>query len=632
MTPTANPAALQDPSLDGTRDDCNAPVLRAPVLVRGPVPDLPGMTRAGERLALLSPEPVATLGNRHYAMDGAAIAAGTVVLRNADIQAALPAHAANGSLRDLAEWWAPHVVNPSCLFVLDASTEEALCLPDPLGGALAFAFSGGGYDFISSDIVSLVHVAGLVGITLKKSVEFQAERLIVGNGGLTPASYDGVRRLEIFEYWAMDAATTVPKEYGLAEEMRSADVSYVEVMRRLREQVLESVAAISAIPSDYRVGHLTGGFDSRLVFAAMVEAGCTDAFNYFCSGPPGTVDRIISDNLSASFGLNRGISGGLTAAPTDKVSERLLAPLFYSGGMIPTGPTGRELPTTVVASGGGYGEVLRTFYGPRFKPLDQENFSSSDLMDLMAPKLRGRESIFTQAARDDIGSRLHREWTRLSESGEPADFIGDALYSRIRNRYHIGQGSLLWSRIGARFDPLYSVYGYQLARSLPLEARASNVIGFDLMDSFDGQLRSYPFDKNRFSETYAAMRRVPEPREVPPRPFRGEPRSFTPPFRSGEVLPRRLAGIQVNEVQATAAQRQAFVAKAKKIGVNYWQVAALSSAQKALKVALETVDFSAIDHTVNNAYMHKLSTGRVEHRQDVRAVYSAFDLIAWLGE
>lgn len=611
--------------------DPGAHGLRAPVLLSGRIPELPHLTRAGDSLGMLSVHPMSKIGTRHFILDGAAICGGRVVTRKSELATVIPDQVLTSGLGALANWWAEHVSNPSCLFVLDEATHEAVCLPDPLGGSLVFRYSAGGTDFISSDIVSLVRAAELAGCAPQKSVDFQLERLILGNGGLTPTSYAGVERLDLFEYWEASAEATQPREYDLAGRVRSEKLSYVDALNRIRAEILESVAAISTAPSDFRVAHLTGGFDSRLVLAAMVDADCTDRFNFFCSGPPGTNDRNVADGLSGIFGLQRTQSGGLSPTPTPHVHERLLAPVFHSGGMTSTGPTGRELETTVVAAGGGYGEILRTFYSSRFKDLEHRDFSGADLMKHMVPPLEGRETIHTPGARERIGNQLEAEWRKLSARGAPDDFIGDAMYSQIRNRYHIGQNSMLWSRIGSRLDPLYSVTAYQLARALPLETREANVIGFDLMDSFAGDLKSYPFDKNRFSATYASMRRLPPERPLASEPDPRKPRTFSAPHRDIDLLPERLSDLHVDEPQASPSQREEFVKVANSIGVNYWQVSTLPAAQAALRTALEAVDVSPFDDSLNVGYLRRLSQAKLSRRQEVRDVYSAFGLLAWLG-
>ncbi len=600
-------------------------------MLRGRIPDLPLLTRAGESLALLSAHPTITLGTRHVVLDGTAICAGRVLTRNSPLADVIPAALVSSGLDALANWWAEHVVNPSCLFVLDEAANEAACLPDALGGSLVFLYSAGGTDFISSDIVSLVSAAKLAGHSPQKSVDFQLERLIVGNGGLTPASYQDVRRLDVFEFWKATASGTRVCEYDLGERVRSEEVPYVDTLKRVRTEVLESVSAIAEMPSEFRVAHLTGGFDSRLVLAAMVEADCTDRFNFFCSGPPGTTDRKVADGLSGVFGLQRSQSGGLSAAPTSHVHERLLEPVFHSGGMTSTGPTGRERETSVVAAGGGYGEVLRTFYSPRFKGLDHQTFTGGDLMNHMIPLVEGRERLHTPLVREGIGRQLDVEWRKLSARGTPDDFLGDALYSQIRNRYHIGLNSMLWSRVGSRLDPLYSVTAYQLARSLPLESRETNVLGFDLMDSLAGKLTSYPFDKNRFSSAYASMRRLPRERKLAPAPDPRQPVAFSAPHSAIDLLPESLAGLHVDEPRVTAAQREKFVTVANRIGVNYWQVSTLPAAQKALRTTLDTVDMSPYAESLNIAYLERLSRGTLARRQEIRDVYSAFGLLAWLA-
>ncbi|MGJ9402584.1 hypothetical protein [Arthrobacter sp. KK5.5] len=603
--------------------------LRAPVAVAGPVPSGSGAEKVADRLHLFGADSFVWREGRGYALDGVGIVGDKAITTASDAAATLPGPAT--TLTSLADRWGATAKNPCCLLVADREVGRVLLLPDPLGGSLAWRLDAPPYDLVSSDIVSLVSVARTLGVAPGKSVDFQLERMVLGNGGLTPSSYDGVERLGLFGYWTVGAKGAEAREYAAGANARDSDLSYGDALAAVRKDITESVAALAGLSAEHRVAHLTGGFDSRLVLGAILETGTRHAFSFFCSGPEGTHDRAVADGLTGAFGLRRTSGAGLSPTPLTAIHEQLTAPMYYSGGLTSSGPVGGELPQRVVALGGGYGEVLRSWYSVRWP--DAPRISTEPL--LLLSKLTGQQptadGLLNQAAYMGVGSRLQDEWNTLGAEGYPEDFIGDAMYSQVRNRYHIGQNAVLWSRIGARFDPLYSVAGFAAARSLPLESRSANVLGMDLMRGFEGGLAGYPFDKNRFSTAYLRQRRSPAPRQFPDPSRIGKVSAYRPPHGPVDGLPTRLAELAVEAPELTPAARQDLVGRANSLGVNFWQLSCLPGAQSALRTAASTVDLEPLASVLDLAYLRHLGAYKARTRQEVRGVYSALTLLTWLG-
>ena len=75
---------------------------------------------------------------------------------------------------------------------------------------------------------------------------------------------------------------------------------------------------MAALPSDRRHADITGGRDSRLILALMLEAGVTDAFDFRTIGAPHAPDAVVGARIAERFGLlpststkNRKLSSGL---------------------------------------------------------------------------------------------------------------------------------------------------------------------------------------------------------------------------------------------------------------------------------------------------------------------------------
>ncbi|MGG5751832.1 hypothetical protein ACQ3I4_04315 [Zafaria sp. Z1313] len=603
--------------------------LRAVVAGSGPVPAEAGAAEPSPGLHVWGSDFLHWDGPRGYALDGASVLGDVAVTRPEEAAACLGGRAS--TTRRIAETWGERARNPSCLVVVDRDEGLALFLPDPLGGCLVWRLAAGPFDLVSSDLVSLVEVAAVLGHAPRKSVDFQLERMVLGNGGLTPASYDGVERAEMFGYWTLSSTGVVAGRYSSVVDAVDEEKGYGEALASVRQEVIDAVTAIARLPASHRVAHLTGGFDSRLVLGAILETGTQKDFQFFCSGPEGTHDRAVADGLTARFGLQRTDSAGLSPTPLGALHGRLTAPIFHSGGLTASGPVGGERPQGVVAVGGGYGEVLRSWYSVRWPEAPADPADPLELLARLTGATPEGGGLLTAGAYEGIGRRLAGHWKAASAAGHPRDFIGDALYSQIRNRYHIGQNSVLWSRTGARFDPLYSVAGFAAARQLPLEARSANVLGFDLMRGLAGDLAGYPFDKDRINEAYLRQRRAPRPRSFPEPARIGPVSRFVAEHGPVGDLPAGLDDLAVAAPALGPDARRELVERANTLGVNYWQLTSLDGAHASLRTALERLDAERYAGSLNLEYVRHLANYKARTRQEVRGVYSALTLIAWLG-
>lgn len=569
-------------------------------------------------------------GSRRFWLDGSVILNGNCIKRTSELDKSLPQIAETWSVEEIADWWSRGARNPGALFIEDTVNSWSACLPDPLGGALAFSLSVQGKSFVSTSIVELVREAEAHGITLEKDPLFQVERLMLGNGGLTPSSYKGVRSLEPFEYFILHGNQVFTKHYNVRENLHSATL--FDLFTILRSDVQSSVQAIADSNSQQVISHLTGGFDSRLVLSAILNLGLSDRVNIFCSGPEGSTDRVIADGLTREYGLKRVDGAGLTTAPTTNMSERLMGALFASGGLTNTGPFGREIAVPVSAMGGGYGEVLRTFFGNRKITNSLGRLDPSLLVSSYLPIANPKGTYLSPDAIAEISSLLTSKFDYLSHLYQGTDFVGDAFYTHNRNRYHIGQTSLLWSRVGSRFDPLYSVAGFELARRSTQHVRSANLIGHDLLDSLKPDLLSWPFDYDRYSKDLLQLRKRRQTRSWPQA---GDKISFakglTPECETDSTFLSVLRQLNATEPKLTAAQRKAKVEEANGLGVNFWQVVYKKTGQELLSSAFEQTNGTALQGTVDAAYIHKLSTSSSLNKKQLRDLYSLGGIMAWLS-
>jgi hypothetical protein len=611
--------------------------LRAPVLIREGSRSARGF-RGRRRnhpektggLRLLAPEKPLSIGRRQFAIDGAGIVDGRLVRNHAELRQALPAGAGrNMAMGDLASWWAEHATNPCALFVLDEKHQEALVLPDPLGGALTWHLPGVSGEAISSDNMTLVEVSKAWGQTVTPSVDFQLQRVVFGNGGYQVASHDEFSTIPALHYWHLDGEKTTKRRFASLDDRFNA--SYGDQLQLLRDELVRNVTALANASAELRIAHLTAGFDSRLVLGGLLAADVHREFKFFCSGPQGTLDRIGADGLTQVFNLQRIDTAGLRGAELPTHVQRVMAPLLHSGGLTSTGPTGLETPWKILAVGGGYGGILRTTKSAKTGDLDADT-GSDVLFDHFALSGSNSSSFLLPAARTRLATQLFTSWRDSASQGTPSDAIGDRLYVDVRNRYHFGQSSLLWSRVGARFDPLYSVTALAISQSLPVKPRATNVVGMDLMEMLAPGLSSYPFDHDRFGKNLLKMRR--RPRHAP------FPEWQEPDVQQGKIpwaeavpahpVPSGFQGVEPAP-EPSDAEKDRMVRQANRLGVHYWQLARLDEAQSALRGSLDQLDLESVEESIDLEYVRRLAVSEPSTRGEIRDIHSLLGSLLWLA-
>ena len=555
----------------------------------------------------------ATHAHGTVSLDGAAVVDGRLVRSAADLLATWDGQ----DPAVFAQWWGARARQSACAYLWHPPTGRLVVLPDPVGGATVFVHETPGLTVLSSDYGALIATLTDLGIRPAKDLMYQVERTVLGSSGLWQTSYEGGRRVPTFTHLVVDRGGLREVRYDAAPSL-TEPISYFDGLSAVRTDVLESVEAIAAAPTVERIAHLTGGFDSRLVLGALLETGLQDRFDFFCSGPPESPDRAVADGLARTFGLRRSHAAGLTPTVVGTFAEQQLALLRYTGGLSNVGPTGAEAPRDTVAAGGGYGELLRSFYTHAIT--GQGATPWADGRALMTAMLGAApdEGILTAHAFGALATRLTDVLGDIHATGVPADFVGDVFYSDVRNRYHMGATSLYWSRVGVRVNPLYSVAALPAARELPGLARRANVLGYDLLESFGHHLSQYPFDTDRSSVEYRRQRR---------------PRTRLP-FADGTLTWSTVARESATAVlpQISAERRELVLARAKAVNLIYWQSLYLESTQATLGQVLEQVDLSDYAEVVKVGYLQELAQTTSWTRARVRHLYAACAMLMWYAE
>lgn len=590
-----------------------------------PVVSITNLGSSNSQVRLLVPRASAAVGTRVFTVDGAAIFEGRVITAEQRLSTLIPFISSLDSIDALGSKWSEKSRNSNALFLIDTEKKEAVVAPDPLGAAIVFYFKTDSQIHISTDVNSLNKILRENSVHTTKSIEFQAERHLISSLGSFESSYHEIKSLESFEYISFAGDSISIK--NIQNKLLGSRDSYISLFQSTQTDIVENVVAASETDYSTKISHITGGFDSRLVLGTAIFAGVTDRFKYFCSGPEKTVDRIVADGLTQAFNLRRTNAAGLAQGPTSSITERLLGPLFHSDGILTTGPNGRELPVDTIAVGGGYGELYRTVYGDRFR---KERAAHGSLMQDLLPWTKQEASLVTPTGWNTLSESLQMKFKTVTSNYSDIDVFGDAMWIHRRARFHFGQGSMAWSRVGARVDPLYSVNGYKLALLTPLDGRQHNILGFDLLEGFCSDLTRFEFDSPRFhSEGFRRFRRAPTERALPKWSTQHFEKIPNNQFDDKPILPSTLEQFILNERPHDSNERKKHVEKANSLGVNYWQVASYTDGQNLLRRILEQQLDSNLTSFLNVDYFQTLTTDVKQTRARIRDLYSAISLLSW---
>lgn len=297
----------------------------------------------------------------------------------------------------------------------------------------------------------------------------------------------------------------------------AADVPYTEseLIDLVHEDLGASVRSVSQLPAPNRVANITGGKDSRLVLALMLEEGVAESFEFNTSGYEHSPDPLVAREIAERFQLAHAAPVP-RPLPEEEFRRRLATHVFQTSGMFNAWEfkgSLRTSPTLVVT--GCVGEALRThFHGyPRMSTVD-------DLRSQFYGRsaLRG-SSIVRPDVRSELLGHLDVELVqRIDAGGSSPQDRADSFYWRHRNRRWFGTYEELGE--AGRVHPLYSLIGLQAAFALGGERRRNELLHFAIMRRACPDLAKVPFANEGWSE--AIRRSLPDGSDYGSAPVRYE--------------------------------------------------------------------------------------------------------------
>ncbi|MEV7618611.1 hypothetical protein AB0N59_00570 [Microbacterium sp. NPDC089321] len=531
---------------------------------------------------------------------------------------------ATESSNTMIDLWQKGARGALCAYVFRGGTTYVL--PDPMGTATVLFLDADRYFVASTSMGALVDRARRLGLDLQPNLDYALEVAFNGGGSISRTSYEQVDRLHPFEYLAVSDRVE-RREYPIAQWFWESQVSPTELFELYLADIRESISAVANSRDDVnRIAHLTGGLDSRVVLAALLEQGAADAFGYYTVGPTGTRDRDVAEGVESTFDLAPTSFSGLVAPAFSSPVAGSVAALKRTGGMTRQGPTGYERRSDALVLGGGHGELARSFYARRAPAFSQVRYSAHEVAlqlfgDSMFGPYNSSRSLLRNQARERLIEGLRTALTRIGSRAENDDYVLDFFYIDGRNRNHIGLTQLSTSDFATRVDPLYSLAGAKLAHCTPLPLRSSGLLLFDLIQRFSPKLLTLPFDSPKFGEELWHVRRQPSVAE-----FSGRLR----PAKYPDAAARPPAIARGYQMESGMSHDEA-VRVAASLNAPFWQVKIFKQAAEGVRGALAHNQSDIVEH-LNHTGVNWLVKNGLKHKAYLRQVVDLYVVIEWLQQ
>lgn len=388
------------------------------------------------------------------------------------------------SYHEPAERWAAELDGRCTVVRAEEATLEIYV--DPLGAYPVFETEVEGVRWFANNATALRLLAG------EDSVDEQAVASVLAGGwslGGEPLwravrrvrpgvvlslSPDGERRDKLL---ALERVVALPGA-GLDTERAASDLS-------------ELTGALARWPGRPNVLPLTGGRDSRLIFAAALRADFE--FDALTGGAPTDPDVQVAARLAARVGLPHGL---LAADPHGERHSHMASmarlTALMSGGTatladaagFPLGPRGG--PLALWHSGQG-GEIARGYYG----------VGEGDVADRLCARFMarrpGRIDILSGDAAHSVERRIGDFVARMSEAGAARADIPDLFYLLERMACWAAPTHGVVEAVRDTTSPLWSWRMLPHLLGLPAHERARERFHLLLLGKLAGQLVDEPF-------------------------------------------------------------------------------------------------------------------------------------------
>jgi hypothetical protein len=310
--------------------------------------------------------------------------------------------------------------------------------------------------------------------------------------------FTAVRALPIGAHVQVDPAYGSRVVYANSTPWADGDGEFggrVELIDAVHADLTNSVRSIAQLPSRRKLADITGGRDSRLVLALIVQERLSDEFDFRTTGADFAPDAIVGREIAKLFHLSHESVVPATMDAAD-FERRLRAHAFHTSGMINAWDfKGSITPGRAPRLSGLFGETLSTNFKEYPELRTNGDLRSAfyriaklDTGSILLPDVR-------QALTEDLDGELIE---RIDSGGSaPQDHL-DSFY--IRNRLRRWLGTMEEIGESGRIFPLYSLTGVRAAFAMGPDARRAEELHFSIIRRACPELARLPLANRAWSE------------------------------------------------------------------------------------------------------------------------------------
>lgn len=358
-----------------------------------------------------------------------------------------------------------------------------------------------GYKLQRDPLCMLRNAIAVLNVSLTspyKEISFQPPRTALHGG-------TGLTRRELFTW----------------QYLCSPSATYDECLEAAAERLKDKCnALIGSMPGHYIMSDLTGGMDSRMVFAALLASGNSDVIEFWCNTRYPHPDANIADHIIDRYKLRQGTTllNGVNEDFT--IEQSISRGLFRNRGARykDWSGLGQGYFPKMVRLNGCFGEIGRSnVLSNVFKEIGRsdvpsnifkkfgrssfglKNFSKKTIQHLQNV---GSLELITEKGKHEIADPIQDMVVQMSDMGIPQDSMSDMLYLEGRGRYHFGH--YFACNNGLFISPclIYDLNLVWANAHLSSEERFSGKAQFDLIRMLGGdELVEVPLADKRWAES-----------------------------------------------------------------------------------------------------------------------------------
>ena len=298
-----------------------------------------------------------------------------------------------------------------------------------------------------------------------------------------------------------------------ATELPSSETELIDLVHA---DLLASIRSVARLPARRLVADITGGRDTRLAVALMLEEGVTDSFEFRTTGVEHSPDSVVARSITERFGLHHEPTVPGSMSETD-FRERMRTHVFQTSGMLNIFPFKGMLDVAGVARVTGMpGELMRSHHKgwPTFATIEElvERYDQHERLDSLG--------ILRPEVREVLHAEFVAELTGRIDAGgsAPADHL-DSFYVHNRLRRWFGTVEALGE--SGRIFPLYSLVGLQAAFTIGSRRRWAEWLPFEIMRRAAPDLAKMPLANQGWSDQLLAPLQDAGDYRQPPVVYRG---------------------------------------------------------------------------------------------------------------